>query len=60
VKYRVAQRSGSAVQDSDSFRRLVRREITTDDYLRTVERRVQERHDEAERGPKEDRPNESQ
>jgi hypothetical protein len=60
MRYRVAHRSGSRRgQESDSFRRLVREEITSDDYVKTVERRVQERHEEAERGSKEGPPNDS-
>lgn len=55
MKYRVAQGNSSTQQESDSFRRLVREEITADDYVKSVERRVQEQREEAERGPKEDR-----
>jgi hypothetical protein len=47
--------SASAVpeRDSETFRRLVEREISPDEYVKSLERRVRERHEDERNGQKE-------
>jgi hypothetical protein len=52
--HRYASVGRRADTDADTFRRLVSKEITADDYVRSLERRVRERHAEESREEREE------
>jgi hypothetical protein len=46
--------SAARERDSETFRQLVKKEITPDEYVKSLERRVRERHEDERNGQKED------
>jgi hypothetical protein len=50
MRRRAAASTTGKDYEGDNFRRLVRKEITADDYVKSLERRVEERREETANG----------
>lgn len=53
------QAAAESKRESDSFRQLIRKEISTDEYIRSLEQRVSERHRQSEGEHQEEPPKSS-
>jgi hypothetical protein len=54
MKRHAVTASAARERDSETFRQLVKKEITPDEYVKSLERRVRERHEDERNGQKEE------